>query len=1284
MPIDWITIAAVVTPFLKAYIADRARQLAKQKLDDTFKAVTTKDTLTKLNEAFTLRFGKELDSVIDLPTLAAEPYREALEAFLQNHSVQDVLQAPLDGQSPVDWKLLRGTWDEFYLPGGERLITLPEDFDWAKVAKLYAKAVERLGVADPELRPVIQALATIRTAESAQRSAEANMRAADATERIAGPARAFDLPRYARAIKEAFAHLQLAPLTDDWTYYERDNAVRLETIYVPQSVKQALPPRDVTRDYFQLLKKEQRGHGIESDEEEVQQRKQEYAQLSTRPLMEVVDDPAQQRLVILGDPGLGKSTLLKHLALRWAEDPDGNSLALFIELRQAMREKREHIFLDYLQHGNRATCCLPRNEIDQHLKDNDSLVLFDGLDEVTEGDRSDAVAAIIRFAADYPQARIIVTTRIHGYSTGSTNPQKFSDAGFEQFTLQDFEEPEIDRFINVWYQAAFSNVADRERYQSRLQSALDESPAIRELAANPLLLTMMAILSRNQDLPRDRCDLYEKCAELLLKNWDLEKFEELKDDKQALDITDKLGPRQKMRILERVAAAAEDEETGLAGNLISEDKLKPIVEEELKQLGVDGAWWAADKLIRMLQERNFMLAYMGDRQYAFVHRTFLEYFRARDLKYRLEKTTDFKIADLRRVYRDGWPKDEWHEVLRLLSGLIGPEHAGACANELLEQHDAEDGHRAVILAAQCLLEVRELGLVHDVRAVARRRLIALTGFDLPYYYEPWSDEATQVARVRVGAVQELARGWKSDPDTIVRLKQRAAEDDFWQVRQAAVQELARGWKADPNTVIWLKQRTTRDDHWAVRQAAVQELARGFESDPETLALLKQRVTEDYQYPVRQAAIQELARGWKSDPDTVVLLKQRAAEDVSREVRWQALVDLVRGFKDDPDTVALLKQRGTQDDEYMVRHAAVQELARGWKSDPDTVVWLKRRAAEDQDMGIQQAAIEELAQGWKSDKTFVWLMKRAGKDNSGAVRQSALLQLAHYWKSAPETIVLLKQRAVHDHHYRVRWSAVRELARGWKSDPETIVLLKQCAASDDEWEVRQTAVQEVARGWKSEPDTLALLKQRAAEDRDYPVRQAAVGELARGWKSDPDTVVWLKQRAAEDIHEDVRYAAVRELARGWKSDPDTVALLKQHAAEDTDVDVRQAAVRELARGWKSDPDTVVLLQKRAAEDKSEYVRRAAIQELARGWKSDPDTVVWLKQRAAEDTHEDVRQAAVRELARGWKADPDTVVLLKQRAAEDTHEDVRQAAVQELARGWRSDPDVQQFLADLKKR
>ena len=220
-----------------------------------------------------------------------------------------------------------------------------------------------------------------------------------------------------------------------------------------------------------------------------------------------------------------------------------------------------------------------------------------------------------------------------------------------------------------------------------------------------------------------------------------------------------------MRILERVADAMQDEHEGLARNLIAEDKLKEVVEAELNLLEVAQPWAVAADLIWMLRERNFMLAYLGDRQYAFIHRTFLEYCCAKGLKHRLEKTAGFGLSDLLSVFRQRWRDDAWKEVLRLLCGLVGVEYAQGCILELLAFDKQSDGHEAGLLAAQCLQEIRETGQIRSVRNQVRQVLLLLTKFDVPYFYEPWEQpESKYVAEVRAQAVHELARGWR-DPDT---------------------------------------------------------------------------------------------------------------------------------------------------------------------------------------------------------------------------------------------------------------------------------------------------------------------------------------------------------------------------------------------------------------------------------------------------------------------------------------------------------------------------------------
>jgi hypothetical protein len=145
------------------------------------------------------------------------------------------------------------------------------------------------------------------------------------------------LAGYAQSIVEAYKFLRFGSLDRDWIHYDR--RIGLEHVYVPQSVKSALPPYDLTQDHLKELKS-----SAESlPWAEMQIKRLQYEELLSVPILEVVDDPAHSRLVILGDPGLGKSTLLKFLALRWAHEPNG-PLTLLLELRRTVRESGRLIF----------------------------------------------------------------------------------------------------------------------------------------------------------------------------------------------------------------------------------------------------------------------------------------------------------------------------------------------------------------------------------------------------------------------------------------------------------------------------------------------------------------------------------------------------------------------------------------------------------------------------------------------------------------------------------------------------------------------------------------------------------------------------------------------------------------------------------------------------------------------------------------------------------------------------------------------------------------------------
>ena len=81
-------------------------------------------------------------------------------------------------------------------------------------------------------------------------------------------------------------------------------------------------------------------------------------------------------------------------------------------------------------------------------------------------------------------------------------------------------------------------------------------------------------------------------------------------------------------------------------------------------------------------------------------------------------------------------------------------------------------------------------------------------YNAPYYYEDWK-EYDQSGITREKFVALLAAVWH-DIETRDWLLSAGERDLDWIVRMAAVQELAQGWKDDPETLPWLKARARSD------------------------------------------------------------------------------------------------------------------------------------------------------------------------------------------------------------------------------------------------------------------------------------------------------------------------------------------------------------------------------------------------------------------------------------------------------------------------------------------
>jgi predicted NACHT family NTPase len=1037
------------------------------------------------------------------------------------------------------------------------------------------------------------------------------------------PARpALNLSAYAKAVRERYAKLKLDTMDPSGSAYRE---LELWRVFIPQNVRECqeyLPQvLELPKEHLRRLRESGQWDGSEVDADELAQRRRSYLDQSPRNVLELVDDPGLPHLVVLGEPGSGKSSLLQTLAVQWADTPDAQradlDLPLLVELRAyALARERGQTadFLQFIEHGHGIPCRLDGAALRAGLEAGRVRVFFDGLDEVFDPAlREQVVNAIQLFASDFPRARIIITSRVIGYKGESLR-----GAEFRHFMLQELDDDQIATFLTKWHADTYrpNETAERDEKHDRLARAIADSPAIRELVSNPLLLAMAAILNRHRILPRQRVELYERCAELLLQQWKVE--ESLRADETLNQDALAIGLREKQTILRRLAREMQGCSDGTLGNLISATRLETVIEETVRPLVKGNPVAVARALIKHLRERNFILCFAGGDSYAFVHRTFLEYFCADDLRVRFEHEKSIDAEFLKRdLFGRHWADEGWHEVLCLLAGMIDVGVVRKILKFLLKQPDHDLTCRHIFLAARCVGMIRNRPELGQTNEQVMKQIQKLVQFNLPYDYGDLDKDSDRVRSIRIKAVALTGMTWQGSDAAghWLRTTAQTCENEF--VCQAAVAALARGWKDSTGTLPWLKARSQPGEREKVRKAAVAELARGWKDDPQTLPLLKAAAQSDKDWPVRQAAVEALAQGWRDDPQTLPLLKAAARTD-----------------KDWP-----------------VCQASVECLARWWKDDPATLPLLIATAQASEYWNVRQVAAEAVAEGWKDHLEAATLLKASAKlDKDWRVRREVVVALARWWKDDPQTLPILRATAREDADAEVRQAALAALARAWKDDPQTLSMLREAVIADRDESVRRAAVEEVALWGEGDPETLPLLKAVAQSDANGRVRMAAVASLARGWKDAPETAPWLMARLKSDKNEFVRCAAVEALARWWKDDPKTLPQLKDTAHTDADGSVRAATVASLAR-W---------------------------------WKGDPEILSWLRTTALSHRHAGVRLAAGGAVARWWKDDPRTLSLLKTIAKEDAARSVRHAAADALERGWYDDAGVQEFLSGLRDR
>jgi HEAT repeat protein len=387
-----------------------------------------------------------------------------------------------------------------------------------------------------------------------------------------------------------------------------------------------------------------------------------------------------RHMVVLGDPGAGKTTMLKYLCLLSAQArlggfPDFPVFVTFNRFAKAHQDSLLDFIIDDVveRYGFQQL----RPYLEQRLEDGSVLLLLDGLDEVTVGSPEEAEAVyhrttegINRLATRYPKCPMVVTSRRAGWK-GLLAPT------FIVTSVLDFSWEDIQHFINNW----FGEGSDRAR---RLHGVLSQQARMQALAANPLLLSLIAIVfERDLELPERRAKLYERCVQVLLTEWDAHR-----GIKRASQFT----TDRKRDLLEDIALHYHCQ--GL--RYFPKDNLLEVIAAYLPTVNIPAE--QAPLVLDEISAQHGLLKEQAADWYGFLHLTLQEYFAAVSLD--KGNQLDLALAHM----HNPW----WEEVILLLAGML--KDATPLLEAILAERD-DIFFSNLLLTGRCLVGTPRIGRV---------------------------------------------------------------------------------------------------------------------------------------------------------------------------------------------------------------------------------------------------------------------------------------------------------------------------------------------------------------------------------------------------------------------------------------------------------------------------------------------------------------------------------------------------------------------------------------------
>jgi len=880
------------------------------------------------------------------------------------------------------------------------------------------------------------------------------------------------------------------------------------------------------------------------------------------------------RVVILGDPGSGKTTLLRYLALKHADALWHGRTEVGTELGIARFPILVRI-AEYAEDGNWKKKSLsefladsymlhdcPRNGLadllQTELEKGNCLVLLDGLDEIVSADeRLGVVKQIEDFMRHHigKANRFVITSRKAGYRSAPLAEP------FAHYAVQEMDETQMRRFLVRWCQAVEDaqtpelsvqerrNVAKREI--ESIMRAVQASPGVRRLAANPLLLRTLALIHRTgAQLPQKRIELYKLAADTLARTWRPAQGV----PESALVKEEYLTP-----LLSMLAYWLHvNKPTGIA----TEREVYEVLGKEWARLN-DMHWDEDDpnpkitaevrKFLAAVREHTGLFVERAPRRYGFMHLTFEEYYVARHLIARSKTRA--------KLIRQHLHQPRWEEPILLSLGFVGLEYP-AEASELVETAILAEGEEADelgftpsqyegLLGRDYLFALRCLGDNIPVRPKLMKRLIERLANELLY-----STDSARFQRYNQTLRERLAYvGGSAGANVLLPLLVAALHNADADVRSNAALSLGKLGQASPDVIAALVT-ALHDADGILCSIAARSLAHLGQASPEATAALFTAL-HNADADIRSSATESLGYLGQASPEVIAALLT-TLHDADARVRSTAAESLGHLGQLSPEAIAALLT-ALHDPEAYVRITAAASLGHLGQLSPEAIAALIA-ALHDPNAYVRFSAAESLGHLGQLSPEAIAALLTALHDADAYVRSAAAESLGHLGQTSPEALAALIA-ALHDSNADVRISAAESLGHLGQLSPEAITALLT-ALHDADPSVRFSAARSLGHlGQTSLEAITALLT--TLHDADARVRFSAARSLAQLGQTSPEAIAGLLEGVRKAKSSSTRRDSARFLGQIGQADEATLDALWHGLLGDRD-DVRTACTQALAR------------------------------------------------------------------------------------------------------------------------